>query len=383
MKSKIFIIALLIVAIFSTQSHAAITPAQVLRDPRFAPFVNDTKEHGLELLPGRYAALVHTQSRTEPNGNPIMAPTELVIDIGQYDPATKRFPASYMLYGEEPEKSYYTLDLDSPAPVLRRYVDDGKNNPPRENYAVAAQENGYTIWVLGSVIDGSPAMFFPVHSILFPEGWYLGSWKCDDGTQFTFEGDKLYSNGHEIGTFTVQDSWITVTTPSGEKDVMFAQKNIYNNTLAITFKNGPNGMGRNAGVFKPVSEPQKPAPIPETPKPTPKSAPKTESPAPKMPTEFPKMPDVKMPPQSLNINGVWGAYVNGQQWITQYDGSNYYGWIDGQPTEMGIIRVDGNTLTGTNTAGVDFTAELELDPSGKFLTLTFTNGNSIRYMRLK
>ncbi|MBR0150843.1 MAG: hypothetical protein IJP89_05730 [Synergistaceae bacterium] len=379
MKAKIFLIALIISAIFSASSHAEITPAQVLADPRFAPFVASTKADGLKLLPGRYAVLVHTRSRTEPNGNPIMAPTELVIDIGQYDPTTKRFPASYIMYGEEPVKSYYTLDLEAPAPVLSRYVDDENSFPPKKNYAVAVQENGYVIWILGSVVDGSLAMLFPVKSALFPEGWYLGSWKCDDGTQFTFEGNKLYSNGYEIGTFTVQDSWITVTALNGDKDVMYAQRNIYNNTLVIAFNNGPNGMGRNAGVFNLVSEPKKPAPTPEAPKP----APKPESSAPKMPTYFPKMPDVKMPPQNLNIDGVWGAYVDGRQWITQYDGSNYYGWIDGQPTEMGIIRVDGNTLTGTNNAGVDFTAELELDASGKFLTLTFPNGNSIRYMRLK
>ena len=96
------------------------------------------------------------------------------------------------------------------------------------------------------------------------------------------------------------------------------------------------------------------------------------------------MPDVKMPePPGPNIDGVWGAYVNGQQWITQYQGNQYYGWINGQPTEMGIFTLKGNTMTGQNNNGVHFTTEIELDDSGQFLTLKFQNGNSITYQKLQ
>ena len=102
-----------------------------------------------------------------------------------------------------------------------------------------------------------------------------------------------------------------------------------------------------------------------------------------MPTEFPPMPKVSLPPQNLNIDGVWGAYVNGKQFITQYQGNNYYGWIDGEPSEMGVISVKGKTLSGRNNNGVEFTAELELSEDGKELSLTFENGNTIRYQKLQ
>lgn len=123
----------------------------------------------------------------------------------------------------------------------------------------------------------------------------------------------------------------------------------------------------------------KPAPKPENPAPL--TAPKTSEP--KMPTSFPKMPDVKMPPQSLNIDGVWGAYVNGQQWILQYQGGTYYGWVNGQPSEMGIYKIEGNKISGSNNNSTEFSAELELDETGKFLDMKFPNGNTIHYQRLQ
>ena len=50
---------------------------------------------------------------------------------------------------------------------------------------------------------------------------------------------------------------------------------------------------------------------------------------------------------------------------------------------MGIITVKGKTLTGKNNKGVEFTAELELNDDGTELVMTFGNGNTIRYMKLK
>ncbi|MBR0167928.1 MAG: hypothetical protein IJQ08_04600, partial [Synergistaceae bacterium] len=131
--------------------------------------------------------------------------------------------------------------------------------------------------------------------------------------------------------------------------------------------------------------PVTPAPVTPAPEPTPEPTPNPEpvTPKPEMPTEFPPMPKVSLPPQNLNIDGVWGAYVDGKQFITQYQGKNYYGWIDGQPSEMGIITIKGKTLSGRNNNGVEFTAELELSEDGKELSLTFENGNTIRYQKLQ
>ena len=217
--------------------------------------------------------------------------------------------------------------------------------------------------------DGSINVLIPINNIYFPEGWYLGAWKCSDGTQFTFDGDTMYSNGQEIGTFTVDDNRITVTASDGSKDTVYAMWNPYRKILVMTFNSGPNGMGTNAGVFERMNDSQKP-----------KIEPKTES---KMPSEFPPMPKVNMPPQNIDITGVWGAYVEGKQIILQYQGDNYFGWIDGVPSEMGIFTIKGKIMTGTSSKGEKFTNEIDIDSSGEFLDMTFENGKTVRYQKLQ
>ena len=131
-----------------------------------------------------------------------------------------------------------------------------------------------------------------------------------------------------------------------------------------------------ATIFKrpSKSEPQ----VPST------QVPSTQSTSPQMPSEFPEMPNVQMPkPPALNIDGVWGAYYNGQQLITQFKGNQYFGWINNQPSEMGMIQIEGNVITGKNNKGVEFTATLELSDDGKSLTMTFINGNTLNYQRLQ
>ena len=395
MTAKRFLTTLILTAILSAStSFADVTPQQVLADPRIGPYFSQTKKDGLHIFAGDYSLLIPTPSRT--GGGEILAPCEAMYSIEPYDPETNSFSGKMDVYGEEPLKRIFTLDLNSEVPVLKIYQPDKNGNPVfiADHYAAAVQENGYVIWLLAQVKDGYPTYLYPMRSVLFPKGWYLGAWECSDGTQFTFEGNKVSSKGQEIGTFTVEGNRIIVTASNGEKDVIFAQRNIYNNTLVMTFSSGPNGMERNAGVFTPAAK-GKPSPLPSpevnqpsppTP-PSPLSMPKPEAPQkpsePQMPTAFPKMPDVKMPSQNLNIDGVWGAYVNGQQWVIQYQGNNYYGWINGQPSEMGIFKIEGNKISGSNNKGVKFEAELKLYETGNYLDMRFPNGNSIRYQRLQ
>ena len=307
------------------------------------------------MLPGRYIVAENTAPRT--GGQPIIAPTKIVIEIGKFSSEIDGYPFNIDVHGQRSFDGKITLNTQTEAPILTFYTlkASGQYEAGLKSYAVAMQEGRDYAWLLGDVSDGKVSFMFPLNDINFPDGWYLGEWKCDDGTQFTFEGNKVSSNGHEIGTFTVVDDRITVTASDGSTDTMYAVRNPLSGALVITFNSGPDGMGENAGVFTNLQSVQKPA------------ATTTTTNEPKMPTEFPPMPKVDLPAPRLNINGVWAANYNGKQFITQFQDGNYYGWIDGQPSEMGIIRIEGSTITGTNNHGVDFTAELELDATGKFL----------------
>ena len=390
MSARKFLAALILVLCASC-SFAEVTPRQVLSDPRFAPLVPATREKGSASLTGRYICAMEVPSRT--GGPKILAPTSAVIEIMKYSPEIHAYPFRFDIHGAKKTDGYMTLDTEAEAPLMFSYTktESGKYELTGKSYAALSE--GDNSWLLGAVSDGTITMLIPIGDMYYPEGWYLGAWKCSDGTQFTFDGGKMYASGREIGTFTVEDNRITVTAPDGSKDTVYAIWNPFKGALVITFNSGPNGMGANAGVFtrmkeapKPVATPKSPEQIskPKTESPKTESNPKTESsPSPKMPTEFPPMPEVNMPRQSPNIDGVWGAYVNGQQWIIQYQGNNYYAWINGQPSEMGIFTLSGNTMTGMNNHGVEFTAELELDDDGTELVMTFENGNAIRYMKLK
>ena len=371
---KIF--SALILVLYASCSFAEVTPQQVLRDPRFSPLVRVTKEKGAESLPGRYICAVEIPSRT--GSQKILAPTSSVIEIGKFSAELNAYPFHLDIHGEKQTDGYMTLDTEKEAPLLLSYIKNQSGQYELTGRSYAVLSDGDNSWLTGTVSDGMLNMLIPIGRMYYPEGWYLGAWKCEDGTQFTFDGGKMYSNGHEIGTFTVEDNRITVTAPDGSKDTVYAIWNPFKQILVITFNSGPNGMGTNAGVFEKMKEAPKPV---TTPKP---ETPKTESkPAPEMPTEFPPMPEVNMPPQNLNINGVWGAYVEDKQVILQCQGNNYYSWINGTPWEMGTFTVKGSTITGSSSNGEKFTNKIELDSSGEFLDMTYENGKTVRYMKLK
>ena len=382
---KIF--AALIFVLYASCSFAEITPKQVLSDPRFYPLVETTKKQGAKYLPGRYVVTVNLPSRT--GGTPILAPTQMIIEIEQPEPGVQVYTFHYDINGGKKAEGYMILDTKAEAPMLLSYTktESREFELSGKSYAGLSLAENDKSWLTAAVSDGSINILIPINKIYFPGGWYLGAWKCADGTQFTFDGNKMYSSGQEIGTFTVEDNRITVTASDGSKDTVYAIWNPYKEILVMTFSSGPDGMGVNAGVFERMKDSEKPVAtpkVPETPRKPETESPKTESkPAPKVPTKFPPMPKVNMPPQNLDITGVWGAYVEGKQVILQCEGNNYYSWIDGTPWEMGTFTVKGSTITGSSSNGEKFTNKIELDSSGEFLDMTYENGQTVRYQKLQ
>ena len=281
---------------------------------------------------------------------------------------------------------YMALDFSGAVPILRTYAadeDSGEYELLTEDYAVVLSEGRKHLWCLGSTETGEIRYMYPLNEEWFPADWYAGTWKTQSGTTYSFSDGQAKMNGQDYGKLLVSDNRLVITRNDGSKEVLYAAKNAETDSLVLTFSTGEELTAEiltrsaekpKAPSFPPAKPKTKPMPPFSAPKP------QTEQ----MPSQFPEMPKVNMPkPQTLNLDGVWGAYVNNQQWVIQYKGSQYFGWINGQPSEMGVFQLDGNTISGTNNNGVNFTAELELDPSGQSLTMTFQNGNSITYQRLQ
>ncbi len=390
MLRKFAVIVMLMSVVYASASFAAVTPQQALSDQRIGPFVNSTKQNGAKLLPGRYA---HTREIAQRSGgDKILAATSLILEIATLDPAQNTFSVNADLYGNDELMSMYmALDLSGEVPVIRTYIKDDDADDYElsgEDFAVVMTEGNNHIWCLGSVETGELGYLFPLDDAFFPEGWYSGTWKAKDGTTYSFAADgQAEINGQSAGKYLISDNRIIITHDDGEKEIIYAAYNTDTKSLVMTFTDRED---LTAEVFTRTAEKKTAPKFPAPAKPEKKTSPiftppekKTETQTQKMPSKFPEMPKVNMPKQNLNIDGVWGAYVNNQQWVMQFDGGQYFAWINGQPSEMGIIKIDGNIATGTNNNGVEFYTELELDPSGQSLTMTFRGGNSITYQRLQ
>ena len=364
--TKRIITALMLLALMTSGALAAISPQQALSDQRIAPYILSTKQNGAGLLPGRY---MHTKELTQrTGGDKILAPTNLIVEINSLNPEQNTYSVNADLWGnDELFPMYMALDMSGQVPIIRHYMQDeesGEYEVIAEDYAVVMSDGEKHIWLLGSIETGEIRYMYPLDASFFPDGWYSGTWKGTSGTSYTFaDNGQVKINGQTVGKYLVSDNRIIITRNDGTKQPLYAALNPDNNALVITF------------LTRSAERPSAPL--------FPPARPKTQTQNPEMPSEFPDMPNVAMPKPPVNIDGVWGAYVNNQQVVMQFKGNQYFGWINGQPSEMGIIRIDGSTATGTNNHGVNFTTELELDDSGQTLTMTFQNGNSITYQRLQ
>ena len=393
MNRKLF--ALLLVLLTATSAFGAIAPELAASDPRIGPYIDFTKQNGASLLPGRY---MNTEELDQIGAaQKIIAPTNLVLEIAEMaalNPQQKTYSVNMDVWGDdEMTPMYMLLDFSGAVPVLKTYAadDDGQYEVIAEAYAVVLNDSVKRIWCLASTETGEVSYMCPLDSAWFPEGWYRGSWKSSDGTTCTFSDNGQASiNGQVLGKFIVSDNRIVITRSDRSRQLICGWWNPDTSRLVLTFMDDDNDDELNAAAFTrqaekataPVFPPAKPKASSPVFPPAKKTAPAEQPSAPQMPTEFPKMPEVKMPePPRPNIDGVWGAYVNGQQWVVQYQGNQYYGWINGQPSEMGIISFSGNTMTGQNNKGESFSATVQLE--GNTLTLTFPNGNAIQYQKLQ
>ncbi|MBQ7578794.1 MAG: hypothetical protein IJT21_11080 [Synergistaceae bacterium] len=347
---------LLVIIIFSVSTaFADITPDQAKSDQRFGPYVEFTKTDGAKLLSGRYA-----EAREFPQlngGEKILAPSNLVLEIGSFSMTNASYSGNMDVYGQNSNPVVITLDTSGEVPILRIATPEGLTLT--EDFAVVMSDGNKHLWCLGSVKTGEVRYLYPLKDEWFPSNWFNGAWEGSEGRNLVFEDSRYYINNKLAGTFMPIDDRITINVLDGNKGVIFAMLNQETNSLVITFTKDLEGLEEfQAEIFKRKNTlPPAPAPVP------------TPAPA---------------PTQSVNIYGKWSAVVDNSQWVLQYDrDNNYYGWINGIPAETGVYQLNGNTLTGRNSQGVEFTANVDITQSGNILIMTFPNGNRIMYQRMQ
>lgn len=328
-----FIIAVIVVFV-SSCAYANISPDVAAEDSRIKPFIESTKKNGTELLPGRYVQLYEVQLKD--SEEKINAPSHIIIEIGELDSESGYYPASINVYGKDIINCWMLLDSDEAVPVLRTYTlnSEGKYEVSAEAFAVVMTEDNHYGWFCANLEDGHVSYLLPVNEYWFPKGWYEGAWTTEDGKyNLTFSNGELFMQNEPAGKFAVTDNRIMTT----EAGIIYAMYNPQTDSLVVSFTT-PTGYPEEALIFK---------------------------------------------RELVNINGTWAAIVNGQQWVIQYSNGQYYGWINGMPSETGVYEINGNTIAGRSNNGVNFEATVKLDPTGNFLLLMFPNGNAIQYERMQ
>lgn len=328
-----FIIAVIVLCV-SSCAYAAVSSDAAAEDPRIKPFIESTKQKGATLLPGRYVQLyeIPLKDSTEK----INAPSHIIIEIGQLDSESGYYPASINVYGKDIINCWVLFDTNEAVPVLKTYMlnSEGQYEISAEAFVAAMEEENQYAWFCGNIEDGQISYLIPVNDYWFPKGWYEGAWSTEDGKyHMTFSNGELFLQDESLGRFAVTDNRIMTSN----SEIIYAMYNTRTDSLVVSFTTN-TGYPAEAVIFK---------------------------------------------REQVNINGTWGAVVNGQQWVIQYNNGQYDGWINGIPADSGVYEIKGNVIAGKNNSGVNFDASVKLDPTGNFLLLTFPNGNMIQYQRMQ
>ncbi|MBQ7561849.1 MAG: hypothetical protein IJS99_08475 [Synergistaceae bacterium] len=357
MKKFALIIAILIFC--ASSSFADINlEQQVKNDSRFSPYIEDTINHGAKLLPGRYAHVGEVEARTR--REKFLAPTNVVLEIARFSMQKAAYPVKIDSYNERNNNAYMTLDTSGEVPILRTFAQNGEIIT--EDFAVVISDGNKYVWCLCSTETGEVHYIYPLNHDWFPANWYVGTWDSSDGINLEIHNDKIFASGNFYGTFSAADNRLEITTAEGKREVIFAMIDPETGNLVATFTNAPNGMGENAVIFTRSRQPRKPL--------------QQIQPRPMI------QPRIQTSRQAPAIYGRWESVVDNQKWVMIYDeNNNYRGWINGTPSESGVFQLNGNILTGRNSLGVEFTAEIEILQAGNILIMKFPDGSSINYHR--
>ncbi|MDR1732401.1 MAG: hypothetical protein LBR61_09960 [Synergistaceae bacterium] len=335
-------------------------PVAVKANPNITPWLEVTNREGLAKLPGRYAVAAGVPRRDDETL--IIAPTGSVLEIklGPYPNGGENLIAIQQTPGEEDMTFYLNWEQEG-VPFLSRFQwnDSWKGfSLADRNFAVlVTDETGY-VWKMFDAFNLSPVVLVPISDQLFSARVLEGTWTGKDNSSFIFSGGRFEyrsATGKNLaGRYAVRDSLVMVT-PDGQQSALPGFAFIpEGDSLVLTFlDSGKSMIYDRAEQQKPVIRPRPSAP---------------------------PQPPV---PQQVSLDGVWGAMVNGQQWVMQYQGNRYQGWINGMPAEAGIFQIQGNMMVGQTTTGMAFSNFFQMAPDGSMFQITAPNGFSIVYQRMQ
>ncbi len=350
-------------------------PVLVKANPLLSPYVKATQEKGGQYFPGRYA-LIGAIPRDDGKGF-VMASSGEVVEIkqGTFPKGGSGFLFVRKAFDLKEESAYVNIQTRGlPFFSIYDYV-DGRYVLMQRMVSVLVEDGASYFWRLVDLSDGSQMLLVPLNEVWFPANFIQGVWLGEDGSKLTFKGDRaeyVVGNDRAEGRFLLSDNLVKVTL-DGIPDPLWLSLccDVPNKTLTVTVK--ATGM---AMVFKREQTPQV-----QTPQQPPVQQPQ-QLPMPQQPT-MPQQPPIQPMPRQPSLDGVWGAVVNGVQFVMQFQGNQYQAWQNGVPFESGFFQVQGNIAQGMTSQGVPFMNIFQLAPNGMTLSITYQNGFTILFQRMQ
>ena len=368
------------IGIFSTSDSALTKSEQGGAESLINPFIDITRQQGASRLAGRYAHAKAIPSRA--GGGTIIAPTSLIMTIGQDGAGT-------MDAAGETTPIRVTLNTQASTPTLTTAYADDPSEEPMTDYAVLVPQGSRFLWRLVSTSSGNVRHMIPLTGEWFPAGYLEGSWQGDDGSQIAFQNGEIIVNGQALGSYTASDNRLSVTLSNGQRDLLFTAYDPDEGLLILTF-NGSDPQNWNAMTYRRAQPAPQTPQYPQTPQQpqypqTPQQPQYPQQPQqpqyPQGTQPFPQFPGAPQQPQ-ISLDGVWGTVLpNGVQLVMQIQGSQYWMWANGQPSESGMFQIQGNMLMGRTSTGAPFQNQFQCD--GRTLIMKDPRGFSITYQRMQ
>ena len=277
-------------------------PVLVKANPLLSPYVKATQEKGGQYFPGRYA-LIGAIPRDYGKGF-VMASSGEVVEIkqGTFPKGGSGFLFVRKAFDLKEESAYVNIQTRGlPFFSIYDYV-DGRYVLMQRMVSVLVEDGASYFWRLVDLSDGSQMLLVPLNEVWFPANFIQGVWLGEDGSKLTFKGDRaeyVVGNDRAEGRFLLSDNLVKVTL-DGIPDPLWLSLccDVPNKTLTVTVK--ATGM---AMVFKREQTPQQP-PVQQP----------QQLPMPQQPT-MPQQPPIQPMPRQPSLDGVWGAVVNGVQFV--------------------------------------------------------------------
>ena len=330
------------------------SPVAVKANQTVSSLINTTNQEGRNRVLGRYAML-GAVPRSD-NGVPIIAPlgSSINIQIETSPSGNEGLVAIQRLFEEAELKTYINWEMEG-LPYVSRYIYDEETKEfelIERDFALLVLDGNSYYWRMNDVTNYTLFMLIPFDNPILSQSKLEGAWDGEDGSSLVFEkGQASYfppeANRRGIsGNCSITGSVVEIT-PSG-RGQPFKFSFCFNDNqevMVVTFQDTYTAMLYNRR--QPI--------IIHT---------------------------------QINLTGVWGTVINGQQAVMQVQLGidqqtyQYQAWLNGMFFEAGVFQIQGNNMVGQTTGGQSYTIPFQLGLNGMSFSLTYPNGTVI-YQRMQ